>query len=712
MIASQQSPSFITRNWIAVALLVFSLVLAVSSATAQFGGTPKGKTNIAASLEAETLNPKPGESVTLALDMKPAKTWHGYWENPGDAGIGLSLDWTLPKGVTPRDVRFPVPEALMISGIMNYVYEGDHAFLVDLDIDRTIAAGTKLPVKVRADWLACTDEICVPESDTLTIMLTAGDGSVTPDNRALFDGHRARLPAPLGSEAVYQSKNDIVRLSIPFPADSKIDDAYFFPLTDGVIDYSAEQKTFRDGDRIIIETAARGEAPDEITGLFKIGEHRGLALTAKKGEVAASGTPFNAAAGSGGGSSDSKGGFLTILATALGGAVLGGLLLNIMPCVFPILSLKAISLAKAGGDETAAKRDALAYSTGVILVCVLLGGLLLVLRALGEQIGWAFQLQDPRIVIALLLLVTAIAFNLAGLFEVTISAGGGDALTRQSGAKGSFWTGALAAFVATPCTAPFMAGALGAALILPPAAGLFVFAGLGLGLALPFLLLGFIPALRRRIPKPGPWMDTFRKIMSVPMFLTALALAWLLGQQTGSNGLVYGFGVAMVFAFLLWWLGARQRQGKTGNWAVLLPAIALSVAAFIWLPSGSSSSASATNLQAGNTTLPIEPYSAERLAELRAEGRPVFAYFTADWCITCKANEAAAIQREETATVFAAANVAVLEGDWTRQDAAITRYLEEHGRSGVPLYVYYAPDAEGKILPQVLTVSTLTDLVS
>jgi thiol:disulfide interchange protein len=393
-----------------------------------------------------------------------------------------------------------------------------------------------------------------------------------------------------------------------------------------------------------------------------------------------------------------------VILTALAGALIGGLLLNIMPCVFPILSLKALSLARTGGDEAAARREALAYSAGVVLICLLLGGALLALRAGGAAVGWAFQLQDPRVVVSLLLLVTAIALNLAGLFEIPALTGGGK-LAARGGTTGAFWTGALAAFVATPCTGPFMGAALGAALVLPLAAAMAVFAGLGIGLALPFLLLGLVPSLRRKLPKPGPWLASFRRLMSLPMFLTALGLAWILGRQSGVDGMALGLAAAMVVALALWWVGRRQGLGRL--WIPLAPAALAGIAAVLLVPT-----ATAPAVARSQDLLLSEPFSEARLASLQTEGRPVFVYFTADWCLTCKVNEKAALEREDVARAFAAGKVAVLEGDWTSGDPAIGRFLEKHGRSGVPLYLYYEPGRPVDILPQVLTPGRLTELVS
>jgi len=335
----------------------------------------------------------------------------------------------------------------------------------------------------------------------------------------------------------------------------------------------------------------------------------------------------------------------------------------------------------------------------VILTCLAVGAALLLLRATGSAAGWAFQLQDPRVILFLLLLVLAIALNLAGAFELP-ALGFGGSLAGGSGAAGAFWTGALAAFIATPCTGPFMAAALGAALVLPAAAALAIFAGLGLGLALPFLLLAFVPALRRRLPKPGAWTEKLRHWLSVPMFLTAVGLGWILDRQTGTSGLAIGLAAALVLALGLWIAGRRQASSRP--WLPLLPAAGSALAAIMVIPSVSAPAAAQVAI-AGT-----EPFSEARLAALRAQGRPVFLYFTADWCLTCKVNEKGVLERSEVVQAFRAHKVAVMVGDWTRGDPAIGRFIESQGRSGVPLYLYYPPGAEAQMLPQILTVNEVT----
>jgi thiol:disulfide interchange protein len=669
-------------------LLVLLALLIAPAAGAQ--PLQPGATNLPAELVAETLAPAPGETVTLALSFTPKPGWHGYWLNPGDAGAPARVEWQLPDGVIAEPLRFPVPETLLISGLMNYVYEGPHAVLTGLRLPKGLAPGTRLPVRARIDYLACTDTICVPERAELALELTVGDGAVPADRRQRFDAWRAALPRPLQSEGTFSVEGNRLRIALPIPKGTAVDTPYLFPAAAGVLNYTAGQAASRNGDAVVMETeAAPGvDRVQQIEGLLRTGEGQGLAFTARPGAVPPAGEPIGEAAAPA----------MTLL-YALFAAILGGLILNVMPCVFPILSLKALSLARAGADAGAARRDALAYAAGVIVTCLALGGVMLALKAGGAAVGWAFQLQEPRFVLILLLLTTAIALNLAGLFRLpglSVERSGG-------GATGGFAAGALAAFIATPCTGPFMAAALGATLALPPLAALAVFGGLGVGLALPFLLLAFLPPLRRLLPKPGTWMTKLQRILSIPMFLTALGLAWVLGRQTGVDGMTLGLAAMLLLGLGLWWLGARGETPQRYAALALLTAAVAAPLALLRPQAGEGGSAAAARLGA-------EPFAEERLTALRAEQRPVFLYFTADWCIVCKVNENGAMASADVVESFAARGVRVLEGDWTLGDPAIGRFLERHGRAGVPLYIYYAPGKEPRVLPQVLTASILTDV--
>ncbi len=659
--------------------------------------------HITASLDAETLHPKPGSRITIALAMRPEKDWHGYWENPGDAGVPTSVKWTLAAGVKVGPLRYPVPQRLIVQGLMNYVFERPYAHLMTLDIPAGVKRGMPILSPGEANWLACSPSICVPERGPIAIDLVAGDGAVAPAARARFDAWRAKLPLPLAQTARFERKGDRIRLAIPLPAGRALTSPYFYPTTEGAIDYAAPQAISRNGDMVVIEVRAGANAATtrSLSGVLAIGPDRGLSLTAAPGKVPAAGVAVAADDVA----PDGGGGKLLAFAIALGGAIIGGLLLNVMPCVFPILSLKAMGLARSGETPAKARAEALAYAGGVIASCLALGVALLALRAGGAAVGWAFQLQDPRVILLLLLLVVAISLNLAGLFELG-SIGLGETMTRGDGAGAAFWTGVLAAFVATPCTGPFMAGALGAALVLPAAAALAIFAGLGFGLALPFLLLGFVPALRRRLPKPGAWMNRLRHILSVPMFVTALGLAWILGRQAGVDGMTIGLAIALLFGLALWWVGGRQNAGRRFAWAPAVPALLLAIAAIAFIPR---QTVQASVAVAGDGAI---PFSESRLAELTAQKKPVFLYFTADWCLTCKVNEKAAIERAEVRQAFADHEVTVMMGDWTNGDPAIGRFLEAQGRSGVPLYLYYRADGRVETLPQLLTPSALIALTA
>ena len=654
----------------ALLALILSCGLLGGAAQAQLSPTR----HLTMTLVPETARPAAGTRVTVALEARPQPGWHGYWKNGGDAGVETRLAWTLPAGMRAGEPRYSVPGRLIVAGLMNYVYERPYALLVDLTVPPGLARGTRLPVRVQADYLVCSDTLCVPEQATLQTELTVGDGAVEPATRARFGAHHRALPRPLGSRARFAVADGRFRLAVPFPREAAAGDVYFYPLTAGALDYAAPQTATRQGDTLTIETAAAaaGSAPARIEGVLATGEGRGFALVALPGAVAPA----------------ERGWRVALLAFL--GAVAGGVLLNVMPCVFPILSLKALHLARSGESAAEARGEALAYTAGVVLVCVGLGAALLALRAGGASLGWAFQLQHPGVVLALLLLTVAITLNLAGLFELPTPRFAG-----RGG--GAFATGALAAFVATPCSGPFMGAALGAALVLPTAAALLVFAGLGLGIALPFLAVGFVPAVRRGLPRPGRWMVRLRRVLAVPMALTALALAWVLARQAGADGLALGLGAAALLGAALWWTGRRQARGG-GAW-VLVPVLALCVAAAIVVRPEARAAAGG------------ETFNEARLAALRAQGRPVFAYFTADWCVTCKVNEKTAIETAAVRAAFRRKGTAVLVGDWTDGDPVLGRFLERHGRAGVPLYLYYPPGArEPKVLPQLLTPGMLQAL--
>jgi DsbC/DsbD-like thiol-disulfide interchange protein/cytochrome c biogenesis protein CcdA len=627
---------------------------------------------IAPALVAEGPAP-PGGEVELAIHMRPAPGWHGYWLNPGDAGLPMSVEWHLPPGFSAGPLRYPVPTRLTIADLMNYVYERDYAVLVGLKVPQD-ARGT-VPIRAEAHWLACTDRICVPEQGEFSLDLPVGSG--TP-RRAQFDEWRRALPRPLASVGHFAVVGNRLRVAIPLPASVEVGQPYLFPITDGPVDYAAKQGFRRSGDWVIAELRSKGAAPKEFAGVLALGDGRGLEFHAAPGPVP-QGAPLGDL------------GWKAVLWAVLG-AIAGGIVLNLMPCVFPILALKALHLTRAGGDGRDARSDALAYAAGAIVGTGALGIALLAIRAAGAEVGWAFQLQDPRTIMLLLLLAAAITANLLGLFELPVLGG-------RVRPVGSVGTGALAAFVATPCAGPFLGAALGTALLLPAAGSVLVFAALGLGLAIPFLLAAFVPALRTRLPRPGPWMKRLQRFLAIPMAATVLACIWLLERQAGHRGLtVAAIALAALTVLLAWYGFALRRNARDG--LVIAPLAVLVVGLAIWqVPARPAAAARAI---AG-----AEPWSEALVAAYLRQGHPVFVYFTADWCLTCKANEVAAIDRAEVRDTFGKTEVKVLAGDWTNGDPAITRFLESRGRAGVPLYLWYAPGRPPEELPQILTPAML-----
>jgi len=646
-------------------LLLLLMLLLLPAVAAARGIEPE--------LVAEGPAPAGGE-VELAIHMRPSRGWHGYWLNPGDAGLPMDVQWRLPKGFTAGPLRYPVPTRLIVADLTNYVFERDYAVLVRMKVPA--GAQGVIPIRANAHWLACTDKICVPEQGELALDLPVGSG--TP-RRSQFDQWRRALAQPLATLAHFATAGDRLRVAIPLPASVDVRSPYLFPITDGVVDYEAPQTFRRSGDQLIAELRMK-KAPQQLAGVVAIDEDRGLEFRAVPGSVPEGGSAIGGILGP------------TAVLWAVLAAIAGGVLLNLMPCVFPILALKALHLSRAGGDAREVRSDALAYTLGAMVGTGALGGFLLAIRAAGAEAGWAFQLQDPRTIMLLLLLAVAITANLIGLFELPVLGGGAQP-------AGSFGTGALAAFVATPCAGPFLGAALGTALLLPLAGSVAVFAALGLGLALPFLLVAFIPSLRGKLPRPGPWMDRLKRFLAIPMAASAVAAAWLLSRLTGQSGLISALAWSALLLLLLAAFGFAQRNGRSLGIAAVAVSSVVAIFAIATVPKP----VSLTPHSASGA----EAWSEARVASAIQQRKPIFVYFTADWCLTCKVNEAAAIDRDEVREAFKRAGVTTLEGDWTNGDPAITRFLESRGRAGVPFYLWYAPGKPPEELSQVLTPSML-----
>ena len=692
---------------------------ALKAGTAPSAAGPQRTERIEAELVAMNTWAAPGSTAILAIRQKIKPGWHTYWRNQGDSGGPTTLTWSLPDGVSPGDILWPLPERQRLQSLMNYGYS-DTVFLpVPIEVPASTRPGDTLALRVTAHFYVCSDEMCVPEDLDLALNLPLRDGAAPLDPRfgQAVQDVVATAPRPAGIEARAVFADGKLTLSAtggPL-AGATPKWAYFYPFEGGVIDHAAGQSGERGPQGLTRRLApgrsltANGLKPplagvlSTDLGAWEISADQGAALPGATGQGLI-GDGDGATASSAGSTAPSD------FAKAALFALLGGLILNLMPCVFPILAMKAAALSRSAHEPAEARRDGLAFLAGVLATFLVLAGALLALRAGGQALGWGFQLQSPGVVATLSLLMLAVALNLSGVFHIGsgLQGAGHGPLARLPGATGAFFTGVLAVVVAAPCTAPFMAFALGAALLMPWPMALAVFLMLGLGLALPYVLISLSPRLLSRLPKPGPWMETLRNLLAFPMYGAALWLAWVYGRQT-ADALALLFNAGLMLALALWLYGRSQTASGTGRLAGIAAALSLIAALGLGVLAARAAPAS-TDAAPSSAHLPSRPWSAAVVQAARAAGRPVLVNFTADWCVTCKINEGAALSSSRTAEAMQAANAVYLVGDWTRRDDAITAELQRHGRSGVPLYLLYAPgQAEPRVLPQLLTEGTVVD---
>ena len=687
------STGFRPLSWLAVILL--SGLLHAFPTFANPVQTP----HVQAHLVSEVAAAQPGQPFWVALRLTMRDGWHTYWRNPGDSGLATTIDWTLPEGFTASEIHWPYPERIPVGPLMNYGYHGEVWLLTQIQPPPTLAEVEPLTLQAHARWLVC-EEDCIPEEAVLRLTLPVGAESAPLDPRWSegFAATRRALPQPNPWPTFFQATADALTLELNAgPSTGNIAELTFFPAEDGIIDHAAPQTIQRDGSTVRL-TVARGaapELPEPLAGVFVLQERlddgkpvvHAFTLAASHAEPA---TPLA----------------YPVLAQSLLLALLGGMLLNLMPCVFPVLSLKALGLARHAHESPGAVRaHGLAYTAGVLVCFALVAGILIALRAAGEQIGWGFQLQSPMFVALLAYFMFALALSLSGVFEIggRLMGIGGNWADRP-GYSGSFATGALAVVVATPCTAPFMGAALGFALTQPWLVSLTVFLALGLGLALPYLLLSFSPALLRFLPRPGPWLERGKQLLAFPLYATAAWLVWVLSRQAGPDGVAAALAGMILIAFAIW-LARTVRAagrgwrltGRAGAAVALLLALGLTR-----LPNADFEPAQAAT--SPSSAVAWEPFSPARLEELQAAGRPVFVNFTAAWCITCLVNERVALSSARVALEMADREVVALKADWTHRDPVITATLAAFGRGGVPLYLLYSSQAtEPVILPQILT---------
>jgi len=710
-----------------VKIWLLGLLLA-SPAAFPLSGNVVATDNVKAHLVSEVSAIAPGQSFWVALEFDIRDGWHTYWRNPGDSGQATTLKWQLPPGFTAGDIVWTTPHRFEIPPLVNYGYAKHAVHRVNITAPDGLKAGAPIMLSAKASWLVCSD-VCIPEDADLQLKLpvSASSGAVDPADAALFTAARSNLPSAqfAATTARIQGGQLVIALGKEWGATlPQIKSLAFFPYDEGGIEYAAPQTLTRNQDAVELAMKVGYQPPKAgiVRGVLLATEQSGNDTVTVPMEIAANlsdtggsevkGNPRFAPAGAGAAPAETPAADKTTasLPVLLLFAILGGLILNLMPCVFPVLSIKAIGLVEQAKKHPAAVRTkGLVFAAGVISSMLCLAAVLLTLRAGGEQIGWGFQLQSPVFVTFLVYLLLAVGLNLSGVFEVGGGlAGVGDGLTQGDSYRASFFTGVLTTLVATPCTAPYMAFAVGAALTQPPVYALGIFAALGFGLALPYLLLSFAPWTRRVLPKPGAWMDTLKQVFAFPIYASAAWLLWVLAGQTSSFGLGAALAGAILIAFAAWAYQKSKSSAAGGRVAALVTAT-LAVLLAILLPvrfagvAAAASSASGHGAQAADGW---QPYDAAQVAKLNAAGRPLLVNFTASWCLTCLVNERNAFTDSEVQEVFRNKGVTLMKGDWTSRDPAITQALASFGRAGVPLYVVYnsKPGSTAPvILPQLLT---------
>src|SRR5579864_3370098 len=643
----------------------------------------------------------PGGTLFVDLHLDIAPGWHTYWRNPGDSGLPTEIAWELPAGFGAGEIAWPAPERFVLGAIGNYGYHGSADLLVPIAAPADLKPGSTVHLAANATWLVCS-EICIPGEAKLALDLpvAAAPSAGDPSAASLIAAVRDRLPQTPKFATRFAASGKALRLFVPETALAGIDrpTAAFFPLDPNVVDAATEPTEERgaDGLTVVLARASGPTAappPERLGGVLVLrdagGAERAYSISAPR--VLAAPLDAEPAVGWWG---------------ALMLAVLGGIALNLMPCVFPVLSLKLLGLAQSA-HRAQEWRHGIAYAAGVILSFALLGGVLLVLRAGGAAIGWGFQLQSPVVVGLLSYLLFAMGLSLSGVAEFGAGlTGAGSRFAGGAGLAGAFATGVLATIVATPCTAPFMGAALGAALIAPAPVALAIFVALGIGLALPFVLATAIPGLARRLPRPGAWMAWFKQLLAFPLYGTVAWLTWVLIQEVGPAVAFSALLGLIAVGFAVWIYGRTRAIGPTGR-RLGAGLAASGIAAALVLAAMLVSAAAPEAGAAARDDFGYQKFSALRLDRLVAEHQPVFVNLTAAWCITCLVNERTALAGRAVRRAFAERRVVALKGDWTRQNPEITAFLQEFGRSGVPLYLLYDKTGTPTILPQILTEATV-----
>ncbi|MGF1537972.1 MAG: protein-disulfide reductase DsbD family protein [Elainellaceae cyanobacterium] len=698
-------PLWITKNLLSIAIAILFWLGAVSTAQAN----PVRADHAQVQLVSEVARAQPGSPFSVALRFQIQPEWHIYWKNPGDSGARPTVDWQLPEGVTASDIHWPAPERLPVGPLMNFGYSGKVYLPIQITPAATLPNPQTLSLQANVDWLVCRVD-CIPESAVLNLTLPIQNTSPILDPQWQSDLAAVQEDLPQPSPWLMTATATDERLALQVNAlgldQGTVQSASFFPDQDGIIINAAPQTMTLDNQGLTLEIP-RGYATnlERVSGVLVLTEALSTGEVSRAVEVAAAVSTAYSATQAG----------ASPIWQVIGLAFLGGIILNLMPCVFPVLSLKALSMVqKVKRSPGQVRLQAIAFIAGVLVSFTAIVSVLLVLRSLGQQIGWGFQLQSPWFVALMAYIMFAVGLSLSGVFVFGASLMGiGQGLASQSGYRGEFFSGVFAAVVATPCTAPFMATAVGVALTQPAPVAIAIFEALALGLALPYVALSLTPGLRDRLPKPGAWMETFQQLLAFPMYGATAWLVWVLVQQTGSAGVGAVLVGLILIAFAAWIHQKTQFASKFWRRSGLgVSLLALGVALTLTqfpvpseVPQVASDSTSSQPLW--------EPYTAQRLEALKASETPVFVNFSASWCITCLVNEQVALSQPEVARALERHGVTYLKADWTNRNPAIARTLESFGRSGVPLYVAYPglAGAEPVVLPQLLTADAVVDVL-
>jgi thiol:disulfide interchange protein DsbD len=702
-------------------LLVFASTC--GSTNAQVVNTP----HVVAELIARHTTFQPGQPIEAALRLKIIDHWHTYWRNPGDSGLPTRLKWSLPAGFTAGEIEWPYPKKLPLGPLMNFGYEGEVLHLVTIQTPQSGKVGNKVTLSAKADWLVCAD-VCIPEEGNVTLTLAAGNSPPTanPKWANAFASARGALPAGQLQGISVAVDGLFATISGKTQLDGAGSGMMFYPYRDDVIANAGQQVLSKNAEGFSLRIPLADPRNNELKTLdgVLVSEGDGTTWGGLVSNGVAKAVAINAPVSYGPGANtnspigrpfqaklpeNAQADLSLISAIAL--AFLGGLVLNLMPCVFPVLGIKVMGfVANAHGEAPLLRRQGAAYFVGVLASFGMLAGLMLLLRGAGQSVGWGFQMQEPLFVAALAVLFFLMALNLSGVFEfgTSIQAAAGNAELSAQGNPlvGAFTSGVLATVVATPCMAPGLGASIGFTISQSAPVAMLIFAAMAIGLALPVSLLSFFPTLLRYLPKPGAWMDGFKQFMAFPLYATVVWLVWILGAQTGNDGVA-----KLLLGLTLLGLGAWI-YGRT---QITIPAFSVVAGAVIvaigvgmaW--SGANTMAPA---EATATSGDWVPFSKEKIASLRAEGKSVFVDFTATWCITCQVNKRVALNDDTVVAQMKSKNVVRMKADWTRKDAAITQALADFGRNGVPLYVFYPATGEPVILPELLTPQLVVDALS